>query len=84
LALVVAGSGAALVMSPPVWPDPRAGPGAAGFDDQDGEQPTDLVAGQRDQSCGCGSVGVLVHAERGVGAVMASRVQRCQEVQRPT
>ena len=41
--------GAMLVSSAPVGPGERAGEGACGFDDQDGEQSADLVAGQRDQ-----------------------------------
>jgi phage tail tape-measure protein len=37
-----------------------AGEGSGGFDDQDGEQAADLVAGQRDQPGRCGTFGVLV------------------------
>jgi hypothetical protein len=54
LALVVGGAGAVLVTSAPVRPGLGAGEGSAGFDDKDGEQSADLVAGQR-SGAGCGA-----------------------------
>jgi hypothetical protein len=38
----------------------RASQGSPGFDDEDGEQPANLVAGQLDEPGGCGVVGMFV------------------------
>lgn len=67
---MVAGAGSVLVASSPGRPGFGAGQHAGGIDDQNGEEPPDLVAGQRDQPGGCGSVVVFVrgdHGEQGVG-----------------
>jgi hypothetical protein len=56
---VVAGSGLMLVTSAPVRPGLRAGWGASGCNDEDGEQAADLAAGQGNHPGGCGPVGVL-------------------------